>query len=120
MEKLYKLKKDARHFFQGSTLVDVSLAREIKPLEWWEDNNIHSLLLDEIPLVYVSYGHERVSDSGIVSRDLKGWSGPEKSSKFNFTILVSDPEGAVYKDVKIEEVMDQIQWVLDKFFKSRY
>jgi hypothetical protein len=119
MEKLYKLKKDARHFFQGSTLYD-DVSKDIQPQKWWDDKGIHPLLLDEVSLVYVDYGHESVSESGIVSRTIKGWSNPEKSSKYNFAIVVSDPGGDVYRSVKIEEVMDQIQLVLDKYFKSRY
>lgn len=119
MEKLYKMKKDARHFFQNS-LEHKDHSSEIKPLKWWEENSIHPALLDEVPLVYVSYGHERVSELGTISRDLRGWSSPDKSSRYNFTIICSDPDGYIYQNIKIEEVMDQIQGVLDKYFKSHY
>jgi len=119
MEKLYKLKKDARHFFQGSTIYD-DVSKDIQQQKWWDDRGIHPLLLEEVPLVYVSYGHESVSQSGTISRDLKGWSSPDKSSHYNFSIKVSDPDGKIYRDVKIEEVMDHIQLVLDNYFKSKY
>lgn len=106
----YKLKKEARQFFEEK------LHKEIKPLKFWNEETISERLLDEVDKVYVDYGI-KASES---RTDLCGWSSNngEPNAHFEFTVRVNDMPNDDYKNVKIADVMDEIQKVLNKHFKK--
>lgn len=106
---LYKLKKEARQFFPGD------LSYKTMPLERWESLIIPVNLLDEVEKVYIDFGRK----DGIRT-DLRGWSSNDGSpnAHFEFTVRVNDIENEEYKEVSIPDVMDEIQKVLNKYFKN--
>ncbi len=106
----YKLKPEARKFFNKD------LSTQVKDLSWWNKNVIPEELLNEVGKVHVEYGH-RKSEIGI---SLSGWKGEEQEGEFLFTVKVSDMSNKDYTAVNISVVMDEIQNVLDKYFKNNY
>lgn len=106
----YKLKKEARQFFEEN------LHKEIKPLQFWLDERISERLLDEVDKVYINYGI-KTSES---AAQLCGWSSNngEPNAHFHFTVIVDDMSLNDYKNIEIAEVMDEIQKVLNKYFKE--
>lgn len=107
----YKLKKAARQFF------DKKLHEEIKPLEFWNKKTISANLLDEVDKVYIDFGIKR-SES---TTDLKGWNNnnEDPNAHFHFTVYVNDMQYVDYKNIEIAEVMDEIQKVLNVYFKNQ-
>lgn len=67
-------------------------------------------------MVYVDYG-VKTSPNGY---NLSGWSSNNGNPKahFEFTVNVLDIEIRSYESVKVAEVIDEIQKVLNKYFKS--
>lgn len=108
--KKYKLKADARKFFKKD------FSTQVKDLIWWNKNLISEELLDECSMVTVEYGHKRNESYTTLS----GWDGNTKEAKFEFTVKVLDMENKDYTGVKVCCVMDEIQKVLDKYFKYHY
>lgn len=107
MEPKYKLKKEVRHLFSSQ------LREEIKTLDRWHRENIGIEILDELPCVYVEYGIGKGENPKITS--LRGW-GNDKGN-FHFTIVVTDLDNQEYEKVKVPEMMDEIQKVLNKYFR---
>ncbi len=105
----YRLKKDARQFF------DEKFHDKISSLEFWEKEIISINLLDEVENVYVEYGIKS-SENGT---SLKGWGDGYGNPKaqFHFTVNVKDISCKKYDTVKIPELMDEMQKVLNRFFK---
>ena len=105
----YKLKKEARQFF------DEKYHTKIYPLSIWEKELISINLLDEVENVYVDYGVKTSPNSS----NLSGWSSNDGNPKahFEFTVNVLDIENRSYESVKVAEVIDEIQKVLNKYFK---
>lgn len=113
MELKYKLKVNARQFFNKERSKDINTA------EWWKKHySIPIELLDEVDMVYVDYGHLRILSSGTEVQDLHGWSSEGGKAHFEFTLKVLDLEYDKYKGVQIPKLMDEIQKVCNKYFKS--
>lgn len=115
MKKLFRLKKDARQFF------DKKFLTSIMPLKSWQANNVHENALEEVDKIYISYGHTDVEN---FCTQLKGWSGfaPKNSAKFFFTINVLDVESKEYefiKDSHISELMDRLQNVINDYIAEK-
>jgi len=111
MEKLFRLKKEARQFFSDS------MAKEIAKKNYWEENNVHNNLLEQVENIYVDYGI-RTSEN---SKQLCGWSsnfGGTPSAEFRFTLKVVDIDNEQYRTVNIPDLMDAIQKTANKFFTS--
>jgi hypothetical protein len=104
---MYKLKKEARNFF------DENLAKEVKPLKFWKNENIHINLLEEVDNVYVEYGIKR---SETVT-DLRGWESGDGNPKahLNFTVYIRNLAEGSYNSIDITEMMDEIQKTLNRF-----
>jgi hypothetical protein len=107
----YKLKKEARQFFEDK------YHQEIKEISFWKDLCIPIQLLDEVDIVYVDYGHESILTSGTKTSSLKGWSREGKRAEFRFSLQVNDIEISDYEKVDIVELMDEIQKVTNSYFK---
>ena len=106
----YKLKKEARQFF------DENLHNEIKTKEFWEKQLISIALLDEVDRVYIDYGRRTSQNSA----NLCGWSsnnGIVPEAHFDFTVKVSDIDYKDYVKVKPSDLMDEMQKVLNRFFR---
>lgn len=111
MEKKYKLKQEVRKFFTETP------QKEIMTLEDWNKNyTVCSEILEEVPRVYVHSGISR--DEG-KSYSIRGWGSSPKEAHFHFTVRVQDIECKEYEEVKIPELMDEVQKVLNKYF-TRY
>jgi len=113
MELKYKLKVDARKFF------DDKMSKEVMTLKRWNDEGIPIQILDEVPCVHVTYGHEKVSQSGLRTADLAGWRSDGNQAHFHFTVWVDEITSHEYDVIKIEKVLDKIQDVLNSHFKNR-
>lgn len=112
--KKYKLKEQARQFF------DEQLHKEIESIEYWKKKEIPHQLLDEVPIVYIEYGHQENNKdgNGAIVKHLNSWNGDKRVGEFRFTLKVSDI-GYVQADrVNISELMDAMQGVTDRFFKD--
>ncbi len=105
----YKLKKKARQFF------DEKFHEKIFSLEFWQKETISINLLEEVENVYVDYGIK----SSELGTSLKGWDSNNGNPKaqFHFTVNVNEISNKNYDRVKIPELMDEMQKVLNKFFK---
>lgn len=105
----YKLKKEARQFFEEK------FHKEVKPLKYWESLIISERLLDEVDKVYIEYG-KKIGDR----TELCGWSSNDgyPVARFEFTVYVNDMSDTNYENVKVSDVMDEIQAVLNKYFKK--
>jgi len=115
MEIKYRLKKDARQFFEKK-----QISTDIYTLSKWKDvHGIPEELLEEVPRVHVSYGHERIGSTGVRSSHLGGWRSDEQMAYFQFTVWVNDVSNTDYSSIKQDEMMDEIQKVLDRYFKHR-
>lgn len=111
MELKYKLKVEARQFF------DEKDSKVVEKLEYWKDNLIPIQLLEEVDLVYIEYGQE--DDSGeIKTRTLQGWNQDPLRAHFDFTLKFRDLEYDDYKKINIPELMDKIQVVVNIFFNK--
>ena len=111
MEKLFKLKKEARQFFSDN------MAKKIAKIGFWENEKVHMNLLEQVENVYVDFG---IKDSPN-SSSLSGWSsndGGTPTAEFRFTLKVADITNRQYRDVNIPDLMDAIQKVANKFFTS--
>ena len=109
MKTLYRLKKEARQFFSER------MAKQIAKLEYWEKQNVHMNLLEQVENVYVEYGIKDTPNSA----SLCGWSsnnGVTPSAEFRFTLKVNDIELNQYQTVNIPDLMDAIQEAANKFF----
>jgi len=106
--KKYKLKPDARKFF------DDKYSTEIETIEWWNRKQFPIQLLDEIPAVFVTYGRQ-VSEC---SRNISEYS--KDGAIFEFTVHAPGLTAHDYEGMKTNELMDEIQKVLNKYFKERY
>lgn len=106
METKYKLKKDARQFF------DEKYHEKIQPLEYWNEITVHKNLLDEVERCYIDYGHEFGTRT-----DLSGWTSIGNKAEFRFTLNVTDINNTDYDKVNVAELMDEMQKVCNKYFK---
>lgn len=111
METKFKLKKEARQFF------DVKYHKEIQTLKWWDSIKVHKNLLDEVELCHIDYGHTEKLSKDSSSTSLCGWTQDGKKAEFRFTLKVIDIEHSDYDKVKIAELMDEMQKVCNKYFK---
>lgn len=106
--KKYRLKKEARQFF------DEKYHTEAQEVKWWKSNEIPIQLLEEVERVYVVYGHEKpLLGSGTRSWSLNGWSGEAKEAEIRFAIKIADIDHSDYESLEIEKIMDEIQKVLN-------
>ena len=99
----YKLHKDARQFF-------LKFFDKTEPIDWWTKQGVPIEVLVEAPKVHVLYGH-KIDNTTI----LKKWRN--KKTQMNFTVVVDDTELKEHDNIRISDVMDHIQNVLDKYFK---
>lgn len=108
--ELYRLKKEARQFFNEYT------AKQTKPMEYWNDEKIHSNLLEKVDKVFIELG---VRDSG-TSATISGWDSNDGSpiGKFHFTVYVTNMGHDVYQNISIPDMMDEMQMVLNRFIKT--
>lgn len=106
----YKLKVKARIFF------DDKFHTSVEALSWWENHVIGLPLLDEVNKIYVEYGHE----ASPKCKMLKGWSSEGGIAHFPFTVNINEVTCKDHEEVDVCEVMDEIQKVLDKYFKAIY
>ena len=106
----FRLKKEARQFFKEK------FHYEVKPLDYWESHIISPNLLDEVDRVYVEFGTKYTESE----TKLKGWSSNngDPNAYFNFTVYVNNMGAKDYRNVNIPDVMDEIQKVLNRFFKD--
>ena len=106
----YKLKKEARQFF------DEKFHEKIYPLDVWKKEVISIKLLDEVDNVYIDFGIKS-SESGT---SLQGWCSDNGNPKahFHFTVNVTDISNSNYESVNIPHVMDEMQKMLNKYFKT--
>lgn len=114
MKQLFKLKREARPFF------DKKFMNTIMTLESWSKNGIHENALQEVEKIYLSYGHQEID----CVTHLRGWSGfaPKDQAKFFFTINVADINNSEYESVKdenISELMDRMQLVIKDFIAEK-
>jgi hypothetical protein len=107
MEQLYRLKKEARQFFGEQE------KGAAKPLDWWQGQCISRVLLDEVEMVYVQYG--QVVDA--LRTSLCGHEGPKQKAHFHFTVYIEGMSDKEYDKVDVIAVMDEVQKVLNRFFK---
>lgn len=114
MTRKFKLKAEARRFFNE----DEKLNMEIRELAWWKEHLIRQEFLQEVSRIYVDFGHEKISSTGLKSSQLSGWNSIGEEAHFNFTVKVLEIPNKQYRDMKIPELMDEIQMVIDKFFKN--
>jgi len=118
METKYRLKKEARQFF------DKKLSKEIKTLESWRKEAVTSPLLEEVELVYINYGTypKRISETSGFSASLCGHKGTEKESHFEFHVIVNDVDWKDYDKINndsfIAKWMDEIQKVTNQLIKK--
>jgi len=110
METKFKLKKEARQFFNKDLHDDISV------LEYWEKKGIHKNLLEEVPLVHITYGHHDYYNNQIKSSSLSGWS--KEHSDFKFTIVLPELSNEDYHLVEIPRLMDEMQTVINSHFKQ--
>lgn len=109
----YKLKVDARKFFPEK------LHEEVQDMKLWQKHHCIPIeLLDEVDKVYLEFGHSYKLKSGSKTSDLCGFDNTKKKGKFHFTVNVDDFKYENYKSVKISELMDAIQKVLNTYFKN--
>jgi len=106
--KKYKLKPDARKFF------DEKYNTVIETIEWWNRKQFPIQLLDEVPAVFVRLGRQ----TSECSRNITQYS--KDGAVFEFTVHAPDLTIQDYEKMKTHELMDEIQKVLDKYFKDRY
>jgi hypothetical protein len=106
----YKLKIAARQFF------DKKFHDKVEPLDYWHDRFINATLLDEVEKVFVELGHQ-VDD---VRTDISGWRSNHNEPKalFYFTVNVMDITSREYDQINRAEVLDEIQAVLNRYFKE--
>ena len=103
----YRLKKEAREFFEKHYHTD------IKSIESWKSCCIPRQLLEKVENVYIDYGiWENPNTLSIKSWDRRN------GGKFEFTVYVNDMTNEEYKNVNMSEVMDEIQKVLNNYFKK--
>lgn len=107
----YKLKIDARRFFDEKHHTDVC------ELKYWKDHEIPIQVLDEVDRVYIDLGHEYSLSTGTKSRSISGWKNDGKEAHLNFSLKVLDIEHKEYKSINVPEVMDEIQKVVNKYFR---
>jgi hypothetical protein len=107
MTQFYKLNPDARRFF------DEKFHTQVKELKWWNEQGIPVNILDEMPAVYLTFGHERDNSTA-----LSGWDN--NGAHFHFTIKIADMSSESYNKTIVPAIMDEIQKVLDRHFKNRY
>ena len=105
----YKLKIDARKFFSDD------YAKTIESSDYWKKKLIPIELLDEVPRVYIDYGHESTLSSGNKATHSCGWRAAGKKAEFHFTVKVSDMEYVDYDNINIGELMDKIQETMNEF-----
>ena len=102
----FRLKKEARQFFTDN------LSKEVKDLPYWERQGIHENLLEPVEKVFVSYGIKK-------NECLTGCSGWSCDiSHFDFTIYVQDIGYIEHDKIKVCELMDKIQKVINSYFTT--
>ena len=106
--KRYRLKKEARQFFKDKYHTGVN------SFEYWKQNNIPIEVLEEVEKVYLKYG-VKTSEA---AASLCGLDHGEKLAHFEFTVIVEDITHKEYESVDTSEMMDNIQKVLNRYFKS--
>ena len=116
MESKYRLKKEARQFF------DKKYHDKINNLKQWNSYGIPIQVLNEVERVYIDYGHDRLSEKGDVkSSSLSGWESKQKDSDgqahYCFTVKVQDISRVTNEKVEACKLLDEIQKVLNKYFK---
>jgi hypothetical protein len=106
--KKYKLKEDARKFF------DYYLCKDVDVLEYWTKKCIPIQLLDEVGMVHVKYGRQTSKNSVALCEFSKD------GAIFEFTICAPDLQVKEYEKMNIPALMDIIQKDIDKYFKNNY
>lgn len=107
----YKLKVNARQFYP------TELHRYTETLEVWKKKNIPIELLDEVDVVYITFGHEKELSGGTKTASLCGWKSEGQEAHFHFTLKVSDISNQDYNKVSISELMDNMQKITNNYFK---
>ena len=119
MEIKYRLKKEARQFFNKK------LHKEIKTLANWNKEAVTTPLLEEVEMVYINYGTfpEKLYETRGFSASLCVHKGNEKESHFEFHFIVNDIDWKRYdllnNDSFITKWMDEIQKVSNNLIKSQ-
>lgn len=116
MQPKYKLREDAKCFFDGS------LHDKILPLETWKETyTVPINLLVKVRAIYLTYGIK--GDS--ISTYMRGWSQDAQKNNtlgyFHFSINFRDMPFEEYErmDNKIPLLMDRIQKLIDDNFKDK-
>jgi hypothetical protein len=104
----YRLKKEARQFF------DDKFHRYAEPMKFWTNHKIHRNLLEEVELVHIEYGHLEKADKNSQIIDLCSWENNE--AVFRFILRVNEINNYKFDAVKIAELMDEMQKVVNGYF----
>jgi hypothetical protein len=102
--KNYKLRKEARQFFNFDTMIE--------PMTFWETKGVHINLLEEVSLISIEYGKY---DSTTL-KSMKQHSSINNRAKFHFTINMTGLSSSDYDKLPIDLLMDEFQKVSDSFF----
>lgn len=118
MEKKYKLKKEARQFF------DSKLHKEVNSHDFWIKNAVTTPLLEEVGIVHIEYGSfPKELGKGSKSTSLCGHDGNKKLSHFEFTVYVNGMDWQQYEQVNdstfLAKWMDELQKTTDKLIQSK-
>ena len=110
MTRMYQLKKEARQFFEH-------LSKFKKPIEFWERNNVHENLLQEVETVYITHGSQ-LSDAGT---HLSSWysNDGDPIGKMYFTVNINGLPFAEFEKINEAEMMDEMQKVLNLYFNKQ-
>jgi hypothetical protein len=114
MEAKYKLKKEARQFF------DSKYHTAIYPLSIWQKEGIPIQLLEEVQRVHIQSGHKKECSDGTEYTNISSWNKDRNhSSEFMFTVHVKDVKCSEHDKISVAEMMDEMQRVLNRYFKQQ-
>jgi hypothetical protein len=111
MEQKWRLKKEARQFFEKRGFVNNRLSL----CHWMEHHKIPEELLEMVENCHVTFGHDSVSEYGTRSSSLSGWKSDGKTAHFQFTVWVGEIEQSDYRDIDINDLLDEIQKTLNRY-----
>lgn len=92
MKKLFRLKREAVPFFKDIYTTDVG------SWETWMARGISENALEELPKVYMSYGHKDGNHTSLCSHEWK-----DSSAKFKFELNITDVSADLYGELKSEK-----------------
>lgn len=112
MEKKFKLKSEARQFF------DEDLHQDIEPLSFWKEKMIHERLLNEVERVYVVLGHSSKLQSGANYKSIAGWSQEQGEAHYHFTLKIRDVAAEDYYKIDKTKLLEEIQESINNYVRS--